>query len=197
MRKGTIEDKKLVIKIITDTFLDNPAVLWTIKKTGDRKKHIRRLANYAFYKSLNRDGVFISDNNKGVALIYQFNKKSFSFREFFAELNFAFRSIGIFRIPKILKREKLRNSLRPKDGNYIYFWFMGVEKGGNEAGQELKRGIFNIADKLALPIYLETSVLRNKTVYEKIGFQTFEELFYESGSDPFWMMKREPNKKGA
>ena len=123
MRKATKADKDKVIDIISSTFETNPGVNWMIKKRGSNNKKIHRLASYAFLKSFLREGVYISSNEKGVALCYRFNYQVFSIREVIYQLRFALFSINLWRILKVLKRVSYRKSKCPKSGNYLYFWF--------------------------------------------------------------------------
>ncbi len=64
---------------------ENPGICWMFKKWGNIKKHIKNLADYAFIKSFVRDGVFISSDEKGVALCFRYDKKK----------NFLFGNISI------------------------------------------------------------------------------------------------------
>ncbi|MEZ5000673.1 MAG: hypothetical protein R2727_08540 [Bacteroidales bacterium] len=48
--------------------------------------------------------------------------------------------------------------MRPADGNYLYFWFFGVSGRGERDAWDLARGIFELADREGLEIYLETAL---------------------------------------
>lgn len=191
MRKATWEDKTLVVKIILETFKDNPGVLWMFRDQCDTSVCLKRLADFAFVKSMNRDGVYVSDNNKGVALCYQWDLKYFSWRELMIELKFAISCIGLFKLSKVLKRESVRKSIRPADGRYLYFWFFGVGDGGDRAAWDLKNGLMQMAKKIHYPIYLETTVLRNVMVYQRIGFKTYQQWHDDKNNIHFWFMKWE------
>lgn len=193
MRQARKEDLKLVVDIITKTFESNPGVNWLLGNKGNVIRKIKKLAAFAFVKSQIRGGAYISKNNKGVALCYQFNLKKRSIIEKYYEVRFAITSIPLKRLPQVLKREAFRNSIRPASGAYLYFWFLGVDKGGREAVYELRDGVFNEAKKKKLPIYLETSVDRNKKAYERFGFETY--YFWEDveANIKFWFMKWEPS----
>ncbi len=145
MRKAKLADKDKVIYIISSTFEDNPGVNWLIGRGGNHHRKVNRLACYAFFKSFLGEGVFISSNEKGVALCYRFNYKVFSLKEVFYQLRFALLSINPWRIPKVLKRESYRRSKRPLSGDYLYFWFLGVLPGAERAVYELRDAIFELA----------------------------------------------------
>jgi len=195
MRKARIAEKDKVIDIISSTFEYNPGVNWMIKKRGSHRKKIHRLASYAYLRSFLREGVYISSNEKGVALCYRFNYQVFSIREVIYQLRFALLSINPWRIPKVLKRESYRKSKRPDSGNYLYFWFLGVMPEGGGAVYELRDAIFELATQVNLPIYLETAMERTKVAYERYGFETFHYWEDPAESIKFWFMKWEPSKQ--
>jgi len=191
MRKATWSDRKKVIGILTETFSDNPGSLWLLRKGINQKRGLERLCRYVFIKSFVRDGAWISDNEKGVALCYIFNRKVISVREYFSMLWFAASSVSFSRYPEVRYRESYRKSQRPQDGNYLYFWFFGVAKGGGRAAHELGIGMFEEADRLKLPIYLETALSRMKPVYERYGFKTYHFWEEKQNDIRFWFLKRE------
>lgn len=191
MKLAQSHDRELVIRLMTTMFADNPAILSLIAPGKDKRAGIQSLAEFAFLKCFNRNGVWISSNEKAVALCYRFNEGGFSLKEFLLELRFAIRFIGLTRLPSILAREAYRKKQRPADGNYFYFWFFAALPDAGEAAFELKNGIFNLAQKAGLPIYTETSVERNRKIYERYGFQTFQKWEEPEENITFWFLKRE------
>lgn len=192
MRRATWHDRKKVMAVLTETFGDNPGSLWLLRKGINRKKGIERLCRYVFIKSLAREGAWISDNESGVALCYRFNHKIFSLREIISMLWFAVTSISFSRYPEVKYRESYREKQRPHDGNYLYFWFFGVAGGGGSAARELGMGILEEADRLNLPVYLETALPRMKPIYERFGFTTYHSWEENEKDIMFWFLKREP-----
>ena len=88
--KANSKDKSLIVQIISETFDSNPSVNSVIGSSGNRKKKIQRLAEFAFIKAFNKNGAYLSNNIKGAALFYRADQNSFSFKEQFYELKFAF-----------------------------------------------------------------------------------------------------------
>ena len=183
------KDKIESVRIIIETFDANPSVNIVIGDKGNRRKKISRLAEYAFIKALNRDGAFLSNNKKGIALCYRSNYGSSNFKEFLYELRFAF-SIPIKKVIQTLKREAYIKKHRYQ-GKHFYFWFFGVQKDADKAGFELKNYLFQLSEKEQLPILLETSVERNKLIYERYGFKVYH-VWPDSGDGiALWFMIRE------
>jgi hypothetical protein len=192
MKLATYSDRKKVIEIIAHTFSANPGVNWLLKKGGNHEKKIRRMASYAFMRSYLRNGAFLSENEKGVALCYKFNTRVFSLTGLFYELRFALTSINLARLPAVLKRESYRRKQRPGSGEYLYAWFLGVMPGGGNAVFEIRDEMFSLAREENLPIYLETAMDRVRMGYERYGFETYHYWEDREEDIKFWFMKWEP-----
>ena len=181
-----------VVDIISKTFDDNPMINFIVKQDTKRKTRIRDLAKYSFRRCARRDGVFLSNDGKGVALCYR-NQAKGNWRDILDQIELIFKVIGIGGVSDAQKRESYRAEIRSKDPDYLYFWFLGVLKGGEHmaAVKELRDTIFDLSDQLKLPIYLETTLPKNKLVYERYGFQTIHEWEVPgSNGITMWFMRR-------
>ena len=192
MHLASWNDRKRVIEIITDTFEDNPGSVWLLRDGVKRRKAIRCLAAYVFVKAYNRGGAWISENGMGMALCYRFNRRSFSLREFYCLAHFSLFYANIRRRKEIRYREQERIRMRPESGNYLYWWFFGVKKGGGSAGFEISKEIIRYSEKTGLPIYLETAMERNMKVYSRYGYTVYH--FWEDREKDirYWFMRRLP-----
>ncbi|MBL4861946.1 MAG: GNAT family N-acetyltransferase [Crocinitomicaceae bacterium] len=195
MRKATNTAAKEITDIISDSFYTNPSVntVTQAKNDDSKRKKIKALAKFAFKTGLRRDGVYFSSDEKGVAICYRFNAKKESIQDYLYQIELVVTSIGLKRLPAVLRREKYIKSRRPKSSDYLYFWFFGVDKDarGRGAAIELKNAIFEEAEKDKLPIYLETSVEKNKQVYERYGFEVYHTWKDEGQEYPLWFMRKE------
>jgi len=190
--QATIKDKKLAVKILTESFQSNPSVLWVVKQDKKINKRIEELSKYAFDTGVRRNGVYISSDKTGVAICYEYNIKKESLADYWSQAKLAFRCIGLNRVVKVLKREAYIKKNRDADNHFLYFWFFGVSnKGkGKNAAKELKDHIFKLSDSKKLPIYLETSVNKNQNVYQRYGFETYY-TWEDYGKDvKLWFMKK-------
>lgn len=191
MRTATKADKEIVVSILSCQFALVAGTTWMMRKhcsTG----HLKFLSGLAFEKTFKRKGVFISNNNQGIALCYRYNLKIFSIEEILLTIYFLLVKVKLSKLWQFIKLELYKKKQRPKSGNYLYFWFFAVLKGGKDAGFELKNEIFEMAKKKHLPIYAETSLRRNKCIYERYGFQTYH--FWENKKEhlQYWFMKYNP-----
>lgn len=191
MPKAKHKDKSDVVEIIQATFLTNPSVNTVIGEKGNRSKKIGRMAEYTFTKSINRNGAFISQNRMGAALFFRSTVKKFDLKEFYYEIKFAL-SIPPKKVIQTLQREKYLKKNRAYS-DYYFYWFLGVKKGGDKAAFELSNEVFDIARRDNLPILLETSVARNKNIYERYGFEVYHEWDDTKNGITLWFMKWIPN----
>lgn len=181
--------KKIAVQIITETFDANPSVNIVIGTRGNRSRKINRLATYAFQKALNRNGVFLSEDKKGVALCFISDEGTSNLKELIYEIRFAI-SLSIKKLFQTLKREAYIKKHRYK-GRHLYFWFFGVKKEAGQSGFELKNIIFQLSQYEKLPILLETSVKRNKVIYERFGFYVYHQWQDSGDGKILWFMMRE------
>ncbi|NOU60889.1 hypothetical protein [Marinifilum caeruleilacunae] len=167
-------DEKLVTDIISESFKNNPSVISSLKNDHKINKRIKELAKYAFRTANRRKGVFLSSNDKGVAICYHFGGKKNSLADYWDQIMLLINAIGVRKLPAILQRESYIKKIRPQDGNYLYFWFFGVKESyrGSEAARELQTAIFRDSENKQLPIYLETS-LEGNLLMEVEGLEAF------------------------
>lgn len=193
MRKAGIADKQLVVAIISNSFDKNPSVNSVIKNDSKRKERVRSLADYAFETAVKREGIYLSSDMKGVAICYPFNGKKQTIPDYWNQLKLVVKAISIPRTIEILKRESYIKKQRPQSGNYLYFWFFGVltDARGKGAAKELKDVLFQESENKQLPIYLETSVLKNKKVYERFGFEAYHSWQMNGEGPVIWFMRRD------
>ena len=194
MRLATKADLPRATKIIAKSFSTNPSILWVIKKDRKQDARTRALAKYSFNWARIRQGAYLASNERGVALCYRAKQKSNLLLNILYQAELVIKAIGIFRIGIVLKRQAYLKSHMPKDTDYLYFWFYGVEPGYNGQGdaKEIKDEIFRMADEAGLPIILETSVEKNRRVYERYGFRIYHEWHNEDQQLRLYFMQREP-----
>ena len=189
-----MSDQKLV-GILTDVLLENPSATHIVKKDAKRKERIAYLAAYMLKRAKQKKGLFVSEDGNGLALCYKVlpNEKK-TFFEWVDEIRVGLKVIGYARIPGILKRQAYLKKQMPNNIPYLYFWFLGVDKTarGMELGiaAELKEKVFSAAKQQGLPIYTETSIRKNKVVYQRYGFEIFHEWKMNNNAT-MWFMKKE------
>ena len=187
--------KKRSVEIICEAFEDNPSVLSVISdKEKGKQKRLAGLAKFVTNTSARRNGLFLSKDNNAVALCYKYNFRKDGIMDYIDQLLLVFRCIGLKRVASVMRREKLVKEHRPASGDFLYFWFFGAnaKAKGRGAALELKEKIFTLAAENNLPICLETSVEKNRRVYERFGFTTYYQWPYNKGQNTLYFMIKHP-----
>lgn len=190
MQKVTSSRVSRVIQILTQSFQTNPSALWVIKQDEKVQERLKALVEYAVKTGLENEGVFLSDDENAAAICFKEPAKT-SLRSYWNQLLLIRKAIGFSRVPHVLKREGYLKKCRSKEP-HLNFWFLGVDpaqKGGNSV-YDLKQGIFKRSEEQNLPILIETSVERNKNVYERFGFYVYH-TWQPSKDYTLWFMRRD------
>lgn len=179
MRKATKKDEALIIDIISKSFYDNKSVNYVIKQ-GNAQNNIKRigaLVEYAYNLCINFGEIWIDKDDIGCIMFLNPNKKELSLSSVLWDAKLALNCIGAFRIGKVLGRESQIKQNYPK-GDFFHLWFVGVlpEKQGNGIGSELVKMVTGKAKNENLPVYLETSMVKNLKWYKDLGFVIYKEI---------------------
>lgn len=195
MIKADKKHKRRVIDILSECLDNNKTVNWIVKQDSKRKERIRHLMDYSFETCRNAGQVFLTDDLNGVIVYSLSDDKLPILEEAYFTLQFVFKVTGIGGIAKTLRREQYVNSFHPQDEEFIYIWFIGLEKTqqGKGLGSLMMREVINKSDKEQIPVYLETSNELNVKFYKKHGF----EIYHVPDEDMFgyklYFLRKLPN----
>ena len=177
MIKASRNHKSRVIEILTKSFEDNQSVNYIVKQDSKRAERIKALMDYSFEVCFMFGEVYLSDDQKGCALVLYPDQKSFSIKSTLMDVQLLLNAIGLTRVGKAMSRETAIKSNYPKDPIY-YLWFLGVINSDQNKGigSQLLKEIIIDSQKQHKPIYLETSTIKNIPWYKKFGFSIYNEL---------------------
>ena len=177
MIKASRNHKSRVIEILTKSFEDNQSVNYIVKQDSKRAERIKALMDYSFEVCYMFGEVYLSDDQKGCALVLYPDKKSLSIKSALMDVQLLLNAIGLTRVGKAMSRESAIKSNYPKDPIY-YLWFLGVINSDQNKGigSQLLKEIIIDSQKQHKPIYLETSTIKNIPWYKKFGFSIYNEL---------------------
>lgn len=163
------------IHIIQRTFEGNPAVDFTIGTGWPLRFKKKRLAAFMFDYCHRRNGVYLSENGKGIICFYRHSTPVFPLYTFFDELCVGALAIGPFRLKKVVERSREVKRHHKKHSDFIHCWYLGVLKEYRDMSTalELKKLLIAQSNRSGLPVLAETTILQNKRVYERIGFKTY------------------------
>lgn len=175
--KSKKADKGLITELLCSSFYDNPSVNYLVSDGKDKTHRLRGLMGYAFEQRMRFGEVWLSEDRKACALLMFPQNKRTSWSSVMLDLKLILAVLGLGRINKVLRRERLIAGKHP-ECPMGYLWFIGVDSHFQHAerGSLLLGQLMTHLDKLQLPVYLETSVPENLPWYERFGFKVYDEL---------------------
>ena len=177
MRKATYNDRNIVIDILYRSFLDNQSVNYISQQDEKKVDRVKALMDYSFEMCFNYGEVFLSNDGNACALILYPHQKPTSLKTILLDVKLILNCIGVANIKKALRRESMIKKLQPKIPMY-YLWFIGVtpEHQGAGLGTGFIKEVLEHSQEKNLPVYLETSTLKNLPWYKQLGFEIYSEL---------------------
>jgi len=188
MRKANHNDKNTVVEILTASFEKDPHVNWLVAQSKKKNK-LKTLVEYVFGESLERGEIYISDDNKAVALWNSDKREKFTFRFIVRNLSFLFH-VGLRSTIRALTAGKKIHDFYPKHQRYFQLYMIGVlpEAQGIGLASSLMNPMIERMEMENIPLYLETANARNVEIYKKKGFVIFNTMQF--GSNTFYMLRR-------
>lgn len=193
MKKAKKTDKNRVVDILMKSFKDNSRLRYLTRNSSRKEKYMRRVFEYSFNFALKRNGVYLSDSGKGVAICYNSRYKRKRFSDILGQLKLVSCALALNKIFEIFTHMKKVESLKPKYRDYLHLWYFGVdpEESPRTSAWEISKEIINLADEKGLDIFIETTAIQNKKVYERFGFTVYKKWHESKGDFDIWLMKRE------
>jgi len=190
MRLATYQEKNLITDILTRSFDKNQSVNYIIKQDKKRLTRIRALMAYSFEVCYLFGQVYLSEDNRACALVLYPHTKKTTLKSVLLDVELMYKCIGFSNLSKAINRESVIQKIQPKERK-CYLWFIGVDPKYQSlgTGSSLLTEIIVESEEQALPLYLETSTLRNLPFYQKFGFQVYDELDL---SYKLYFLKRDP-----
>lgn len=192
MIKAKAIDKSTIINLLSSSFEDNQSVNYIVCQDEKRTRRIQALMDYSYAICSLFGEVWLSNDKNACALILYPHQKRTTLKSIWLDIRLIVQAVGLSGINKALKREAKIKNLQPKE-KMTYLWFIGIDPEFQHMGigNKLMKEIITSSNQKDLPIYLETSTLRNIPWYESFGFYTYNQL--ELGYTLFFL-KREPGK---
>jgi len=186
-------NQRLALRLMELSFDGNPAVHFSIGRGSGYERRKRELALFMYRFCALRDGVFFSKDEKAIILFYHSEKRVPFFSNLLIEARLVLRALGVKRAVLTFLRKQRIDRHRASIGPHLHCWYLGAEPDGRKytAAAELRDLLFAESDRLGLPVLAETTMLKNKNVYERMGFAVYASVEF-SGMKTY-LLKREPN----
>jgi hypothetical protein len=165
----------MIVEILEEAFQDNPAVSsYSYSRKG--RYLLKPVVEYAFYYSLERNGIFLSNDKKIVAFMNN-SKKVFSWKVIIYQIRLILFGIKFWKIFAVNNHYNKVKLMRAAKEPYLHFWFLGTnQKNKLSDAQEFISELITLASNENMRIYAETSLEKNEKVYTRYGFKTFAEV---------------------
>jgi hypothetical protein len=192
MKKAAKSDKAKVVELLLQSFQNNARINYLTRNTGNKSKYLKRVFEYSFDYAFEREGVFLSDSEQGVALCYSSKKKGKTWHDVFLKLKLVLGALALNKLVEILVHMKKVEKMKPKDREYLHFWYFGVnpKEEPRISAWEMTKEILDYSDQNGLDIFVETTADKNRNVYERFGFQVYQQWKERSGDFSIWLMHR-------
>lgn len=185
-------EREEIINNVATLLKEIPSSMEVVKNDSKSDERFHYLATHMVDKALKKDALIISKNQKGFAILFKTSKKEENFwKELPEELGLVWNVTGIKNALKILKTQKFIKSQRPQEGEYLYCWFWGIledSRGADkQVGKEMKDEFYRQANLYNIPLYAETRMRQNALVYQRFGFELFNEWQHPSGDTMYFL----------
>ncbi|CAM4115995.1 hypothetical protein [Gillisia limnaea] len=184
--------KEEIIKQVALLLKEIPTSMEIVKDDSKKDKRFHYLATHMVEKAIKKDALIISENQKGIAILFKTSSKDDNFwSEIPEQLGLLINVTGFKKAMNILKIQKYIKNQRPKEGEYLYCWFWGIladARGADtQTGKEMKDEFYRQAVEYNLPLYAETRMRQNSIVYQRFGFELFNEWKHPSGDTMYFL----------
>lgn len=183
------EDKKRVLEIFKDAFVESPGITWM---TNSNEKKLDALLSYFIDEAFVKNGVYLTTDNNGAVLFFQIQNRKKSLSIILKRIYLILFILGLKKSLQTFKYKKLINSIRPTTG--WLGWLVATDQNveGNKAAYEIKNEMFRISEESKEPIFVETTVKRVRLLYLRAGYQEYHSIKHPFEDLTIYFMKKEP-----
>lgn len=182
--------REQIVEMLVRSFQNNP----TLKALTSQHNPagVRNIIEYSFDFARRRDGIMLSDEKNCAVLFYKNSSHPRSVYEYLQKLRLLVTTLPFRKLLNILFHLNYINSARGAKGDFYYLWYLGSSAGSRMIDtRKFILEIFEKADSENLPIYAETTLLKNKLVFERYGFKTYKTWYNRKLDIRVYFMKRE------
>lgn len=184
-------DRDLIIKIIANAFEQNPRVVAMIKKKNPARS-VGLMTEYAYQLVEKFDGIYLSKDKTTVLFYYTEGQYKRTFLDYLKYGQMFLKAIRPSQLFPTLKREKYIKSLRPDVEDYIYVWVLASDPDTTSIRglADIRDHLFEMAEKLKLPILIETTVEKLLRLYKYVGFDVYHIWDDEEADIKVWFLQK-------
>jgi hypothetical protein len=185
-------NKEDIIEKVAILLKEIPTSMEIVKDDSKKDQRFHYLARHMVEKAIAKDALIVSENEKGIAILFKTSKEEENFwKELPTQLGLLWNVTGFKNALNILKSQSYIKAQRPQEGEYLYCWFWGIltdARGADtQTGKLMKDEFYRRAEKYQLPLYAETRMKKNALVYQRFGFKLFNTWQHPSGDTMYFL----------
>ncbi len=169
---SSLADKEHILKILEVAFESNPTMI-SLSKVKHEKIDIRPILEYTFHYSLARQGIYLSDDRSCVAFFINSTVKGGIMEKWYL-IKLILTGVRINKILSICFHLKKIKDSKPRKSKYYHFWFLGSKNSNVISNTKFVNELLSIANEANLPVFAETTLLKNVHVFSRFGFNTYK-----------------------
>ncbi len=170
IRLANRNDKPIVVKILTESFKNDPHINWLLEKTSNKDK-LAIIINYVVDEAFSKGTIYITNDNLGAAMWLSEKEEKITIEYIQRNLSFLFK-LGLKTVIRNLKSVKISHDHFPLNKQFCYLYLIGVMPEGQGQGiaSKLMNPVLESCKLNGIPVFLETANIKNVEIYKKKGF---------------------------
>ena len=190
-------DRDIIISIVTRAFEENPRAQ-TMMKQSNPTRSVRLMTEYAYQLVERFDGIYLSEDKTTVLFYYLESQYHRNFLDYLEYGKMFVKAIRPSQLLRTLRREKYIKSLRPEYEDYIYVWVLASlpENTSIRGLADIRDHLFGLAERLQLPILIETTVEKVLKLYKYVGFEVYHTWKDTDADLDVWFLERKLKSRG-
>lgn len=195
VRKASTGNVSQLGRTIARAFQDDPALTWAAPNAKRRERFGPRYFELLIGRIyLPKGEVYMTEDGTAAALWAPPEKWQTPTSASLPLLPVMLRSCGK-NLPvalKMLTSMETRHKTQSEPHYYLPFIGTDPDHRGKGQGTALLADMLRRCDEEGVAAYLESTSIRNQSLYHRHGFKVLDEMHWPNGGPPWWPMWREP-----
>lgn len=196
VRKVATADRGRVVEALARAFYDDPVLQWFYPRESRRLRQLEGLFGYFGERFwFEHDETYTTPGLRGGAIWIPPDQWRVGLLDQLRSMPGFAAATGLRDLPRGVRGFNLMESRHPHEPHW-YLPVVGVDPPaqGRGLGTALLQPVLRRCDREGIPAYLEATTPRNRSCYERNGFEVTGELVLPGGP-PMWLMWREPRDR--
>ncbi|MFM7814317.1 MAG: hypothetical protein ACKO66_07345 [Flavobacteriales bacterium] len=171
----TSPSRNQAISLIQQTWRENPAVHFSIGRGWGFSFRSHELARFFVRFAERRNAMHFDSSGTGVIIFYPAHEHRRTWRDVADEFRLLLLAIGPFRAARVLRRKREIARHHAQFKTFLHCWYFGIAEQHRslQRAAALRDKLFDSADRWQLPVLAETTIMRNRDVYARMGFEVY------------------------